>query len=175
MIFLELFWVFFITNILGYGGGPAAIPLVQHEVVEVYGWVTEAEFFELLAAGNSLPGPIATKMAGHIGFLQGGVSGAAVALFATVAPSLILMILLMNLLLKHQDSPQVKKLSLYIKPTIAVLFGLVILQNLNAAWQSVGMIQTLILAIAAFISLQKYKIHPALVIGGALLSGALVL
>ena len=100
--YLEIFWVFFVTNILGYGGGPATIPLVQHEVVAVYGWMTEFEFIEMLAAGNALPGPIATKMAGAIGFGQGGVVGVIVGLIATVVPSLILKIMLMNFLMKQQ-------------------------------------------------------------------------
>ncbi|MCL1991459.1 MAG: chromate transporter, partial [Spirochaetes bacterium] len=53
MIYWQIFRVFFVTNILGYGGGPATIPLVQHEVVEVLGWLTEAEFVNVLAMGNA--------------------------------------------------------------------------------------------------------------------------
>ncbi|ERM17237.1 hypothetical protein P615_21915 [Brevibacillus laterosporus PE36] len=36
MIYLQIFWAFFITNILGYGGGPPSIPLIQNEVVTHY-------------------------------------------------------------------------------------------------------------------------------------------
>lgn len=63
MIYWQLFLAFFIPGILGYGGGPASIPLVEHEVVENYEWMTTQEFSEVVALGNSLPGPIATKMA----------------------------------------------------------------------------------------------------------------
>ena len=51
----------FVSNILGYGGGPASIPLIQKEVVDRYHWLTVKEFSEMLAIGNALPGPIATK------------------------------------------------------------------------------------------------------------------
>jgi chromate transporter len=110
MIYLELFWVFFITNILGYGGGPATIPLIEREVVGTFGWLTEVQFMETLAAGNALPGPIATKMAGFIGFQMGGVLGSVVALLGTVVPSIVLMVLLMSILIKYKNSPQVQKL-----------------------------------------------------------------
>ena len=96
IIYLHVFWVFFITNILGYGGGPATIPLIQKEVVEHYKWMTPQEFNEALAMGNALPGPIATKMAGYIGFQEGGYLGSFLAVFASVAPSLILMLTLMG-------------------------------------------------------------------------------
>lgn len=169
--YLEVFWVFFITNILGYGGGPATIPLVQHEVVEVYGWLTEFEFVEMLAAGNALPGPIATKMAGSVGFVVGHWMGMTVALVAAVVPSLILKILLMNFLLKHKDALQVKRLSLYVKPTIAVLLGVIMLQNFTAAFNHIGMIHVAILTVASFYFLEKKKVHPSFVILGALIYG----
>ena len=172
--YLEIFWVFFITNILGYGGGPATIPLVQHEVVDVYMWMTEYEFIEMLAAGNALPGPIATKMAGSIGFAEGGIIGTIVALIATVVPSLFLKILLMNFLLKHKNSPQVKRMSLYIKPTVAVLLGIIVLQNFTVAFNHIGIIHLLILAGASWFLLDRKKVHPTLVILGALIYGGVM-
>ncbi len=95
MIYWQIFLAFFIPGILGYGGGPASIPLVENEVVGRYEWMTSTEFSELLAIANTLPGPIATKMAGYVGYAQGGVLGSIVGIFATAAPSLILMIVLL--------------------------------------------------------------------------------
>ena len=171
---LEILWVFFITNILGYGGGPATIPLIQHEVVEVYAWMTSYEFIELLAAGNALPGPIATKLAGAIGFTQAGVIGATVGLIATVVPSLLLKIVLMNFLLKHKNSPRVKRMSLYIKPTIAVLLGVIIFQNFVAAFNAMLWVHVIILAAGAFYLLERKKAHPSLVILAALIYGGIM-
>ena len=73
MIYLQIFFAFFIPGILGYGGGPASIPLIEHEVVDQYEWMTTSEFSEVLALGNALPGPIAPKMAGYIGYDIGGI------------------------------------------------------------------------------------------------------
>jgi len=89
VIYWQIFLANFIANILGYGGGPATIPLLEYEVVHRYGWFTTQEFSEMVALGNGLPGPIATKLAAHIGFEKAGVLGAITGLFGTVAPSLI--------------------------------------------------------------------------------------
>jgi len=172
--YVEIFWVFFTTNILGYGGGPATIPLVQHEVTQVHGWMTEFEFISMIAAGNALPGPIATKMAGAVGFIAGNWIGVVIALVATIVPSLILKITLMNFLLKHKDSPRVKRLSTYVKPTIAVLLGVIIFQNFTTAFDHMGLVHTAILTATSFYFLEKKKAHPSLVILGALIYGGLM-
>lgn len=124
MIYIQLFMAFFVSNILGYGGGPASIPLIQKEVVDRYHWLTVKEFSEMLAIGNALPGPIATKMAGFIGYQQAGILGSVIALFATIAPSVLLLVILLRILFKYKDSPNVKKMTNYIRPVIAILLGL---------------------------------------------------
>ncbi|WP_417898664.1 chromate transporter [Bacillus haimaensis] len=175
MIYWEIFLAFFIPGILGYGGGPASIPLVENEVVHRYGWLTVSEFSEVLALGNALPGPIATKMAGYIGYEQGGILGAAVGVFATVAPSLILMIALMSLLYKFRDSPKVKRMSNYVRPTIALLLGVMAYRFFFESYEGSGALQTLFLVVASYLLLERWKVHPAYVISGALVYGAIVL
>jgi chromate transport protein ChrA len=117
LLYWELFLAFFIPGIVGYSGGPASIRLIQIEVVNHYGWLTVEEFAELLAIGNTLPGPIATKMAGYIGFELGGIFGAFVALFATIAPSLLAMVFLLGLLYKFRHSRVLKRMTSLIRPS----------------------------------------------------------
>jgi chromate transporter len=175
MIQLKIFLAFFIPGILGYGGGPSSIPLIENEVVDRYGWLTVSEFSEVLALGNSLPGPIATKMAGFIGYQQGGVLGAFTAVFATIAPSLILMIALLGLLYKFKDSPRVKKMTLYVKPAIAVMLGVMAYNFFAGSYFDIGTWQTLFLIITGYILMEKVKVHPAFVILGALVYGGVFL
>ncbi|AIY06508.1 chromate transporter [Planococcus sp. PAMC 21323] len=172
MIYWYLFLAFFIPGILGYGGGPASIPLVEKEVVDRYEWMTTQEFGEVLALGNALPGPIATKMAGYIGYEEGGILGAVVALFASVAPSLILMVILMVTLLKYKDSPKVKNITKLVRPVIAVLLGAMTLQFFMTSIDSSGTVQTVILIVLSYWLLEIRKVHPALVILMALVYGA---
>ena len=160
---------------LGYGGGPSSIPLVHKEVVEKYKWLDDDEFADVLALDNSLPGPIATKMAGYIGFQQGGVLGAFVGVFATVAPSLILMILLLSLLTKFKNSPKVKKMTALIRPTIAILLGVMAFQFFTTSYEGAGLYQTTFLIGASYVLMERMKVHPAFVIVGSLAYGAVFL
>ncbi|AEV21050.1 Chromate transporter [Geobacillus thermoleovorans CCB_US3_UF5] len=176
MIYWQLFLAFFWPGILGYGGGPASIPLIEHEVVDRYGWMTVNEFSEVLALGNSLPGPIATKMAGYIGYEQAGVLGAAIGVFASVAPSLVLLLALLGLLYKWKDAPQVKRLTAYIRPAIAVMLGIMAIDLFRESYEGAWLGQTAFLtAASAFLLLGKWRIHPAYVIVLALVYGAFFL
>ncbi|MCM3125514.1 MULTISPECIES: chromate transporter [unclassified Mesobacillus] len=175
MIYWHIFLAFFIPGILGYGGGPASIPLVENEVVDRYGWMTVPEFSEVLAIGNALPGPIATKLAGYIGYEQGGILGAAVGIFATVAPSLILMIFLLGVLYRYKDSPKVKRMTNYIRPIITVLLGVMTFNFFFSSYVDSGMIQTVLLIAVSYLLLEKWKVHPAYVITASLAYGGLFL
>jgi len=173
MIYWHLFLAFFIPGILGYGGGPASIPLVEHEVVGKYEWMTTQEFSEVVAIGNSLPGPIATKMAGYIGYTEGGIIGSIVAMIATVAPSLILMVFMMAILMKYKDEPEVKNLTKVIRPVIAILLAFMTIQFAQESVDGLGIGYTLIIMAASFVLLEKVKLHPAFVIVLALIFGAI--
>lgn len=171
----QIFYANFIANILGYGGGPATIPLLQREVVDEYGWFTNQEFSEIVALGNGLPGPIATKMAAYIGYNQGGIIGSIIGVFASVAPTIVMLIALLSLLLKFKDSPRVRKLTRIIRPTIAVLLGVMTYEFFFDSYIDVGMIHTIILIIAGYILLEVKRISPAFVVLGALIYGAVFL
>jgi len=175
MIYLQIFWVFFIANILGYGGGPSIVPLIQHEVVTVNGWLTAAEFAEIFAMGSSLPGPIAPKLAAYIGFEQAGTLGAFIGIVATVAPSAMLMVVLMGILKRYQESPQVKRLTRYIRPTIAFLMCDIAIRSLVLGWEGVGALHAIILAGASLFLLVKVKAHPGFIVLGALIYGVVFL
>jgi len=175
ILYWNIFVAFFIPGILGYGGGPASIPLIENEVVQRFEWMSVQEFSEVLALSNALPGPLATKMAGYIGFEVGGIPGAIVAVFATVAPSLILMIMLLGILYKYKDSPKVKRLTLYVRPVIAILLGLMAWGFFVDSFEGIGIWQTALLISTSYLLLERFKVHPAFVIAGTLVYGGFVL
>lgn len=175
MIYWDVFWAFFISNLLGYGGGPSTIPLIQNEVVNRYNWMTLSEFGDVLAIANALPGPIATKMAGFIGYNVAGTWGAVLALAATIMPSAIAVILLFKFVSLFKDSPKVKLMTKSVQPIIAVLLGVMAYQFFLTALESSGMFQLVLLTLASYVTLQRLKIHPALVIAGSLLYGGVFL
>lgn len=175
MIYWKIFLANFISNILGYGGGPATIPLLEYEVVNRYGWFTTHEYSEMVALGNGLPGPISTKLAAYIGYDQGGVLGAIIGLFASVAPSLIMMIGLISFLLKYKDSPKVKKLTAIIRPTIAVLLGVMTFNFFFDSYEQAGGIHTVFLIVLSYFLLEIRKLSPTYVVIGGLLYGGIFL
>lgn len=175
MIYWELFLAFFIPNIVGYGGGPAIIPLLEAEVVGRYGWMTSQGFAETLALGNALPSPIATKMAGYVGYEVAGIGGAAVAVAATAVPSLLLMIAALGLLYRHRESPQVKRMSQWVRPVIAIMMVWLTLGFLLEGVNSAGWVHTLIIGVVAAIALVRFKTHPAFVVMAALVYGAFII
>ncbi len=175
MIYVDIFLAFFIPGIIGYGGGPASIPLIENQVVSTYGWMTTAQFSDTLALANALPGPIATKLAGYIGYEQGGILGAFIALFATVGPSLILMLALLSLLYRYRDSARVKRLSSFVLPAIVILMANLTFDFFATSIGGISWIPTIIIAVVSYFALEKFKVHPALVIVVGLLVGGFFL
>lgn len=173
MLLFHLFIAFGRANILGYGGGPSAIPLVKAEVVDTFKWLSDAEFADTLAIGNTLPGPIATKMAAYIGYKVGGVSGAVSALLGTVLPTALMMILLGALLYRFRDSEVIKGMIKAVKPVVFSLFVLLALDFLpfarpdKAGWLPFG------LAVASFAAIYFFKVHQALTIFAAIIIGGI--
>jgi chromate transporter len=175
MIYLHIFWAFFIANLLGYGGGPATIPLIQNEVVNHYQWMSLSEFGDVLAIGNALPGPIATKMGGYIGYEVGGILGAIVALIATILPSALAVILLFKFVNLFKGSPKISLMTKSVQPIIAILLAVMAYQFFLTAYENSGVLHLLLLAAASYFALSKIKMHPSLVIVCALVYGGVFL
>ncbi|WML26496.1 chromate transporter [Neobacillus sp. OS1-33] len=175
MIYLHIFWAFFIANLLGYGGGPATIPLIQNEVVNNYHWMSLSEFGDVLAIGNALPGPIATKMGGYIGYDVGGILGSIIALIATILPSALAVIILFKFVNLFKGSPKVSLMTKSVQPIIAILLAVMAYQFFLTAYENSGIFHLLLLAVVSYFALSKIKMHPSLVIICALIYGGVFL
>ena len=79
MIYLELFWSFFQIGLFSIGGGYAAMPLIQHQVVETHAWLTMTQFADIITIAEMTPGPIAVNSATFVGIHIAGIPGALVA------------------------------------------------------------------------------------------------
>lgn len=171
----ELIVAFFMANVFGYGGGPASIPLMYQEVVTNRAWLSSSAFTNVLALGNSLPGPIATKIAAYVGYDIAGWIGVLLAVSAAVVPSAVALILLIRLLQRYKQSPSVKGMTLLVQPVIAVMMLLVTWESTVESVRAIGVLQFAGIAAAAFYLMQIRRIHPALVIAGAFVYGAVFL
>ncbi|RWZ52296.1 chromate transporter [Halobacillus fulvus] len=169
----QLFIAFFRVGMLGYGGGPASIPLVHKEVVEKYRWMNDSDFGDLLALANTLPGPIATKMAGYIGYRVSGWFGLLNAVIATILPTIGLMIVLLGTLTSLKDVSWVNGMTSAVMPVVAVMLAVLTWQFFDRAKKGLGWSATLALTVVVFVALQFLGIHPGIIIA-FLLAAALV-
>ena len=83
-----LAWVAFKVGALSYGGGFVIVPLMQHDAVVTYHWMTGAQFLNAVALGQITPGPVVQTVA-VVGYAAGGIGGGLLAALIAFAPSFI--------------------------------------------------------------------------------------
>ena len=165
----DLFAAFFRVGILGFGGGPSAIPLFHAEAVKKYDWMTEDEFSDTLALANTMPGPIATKMAGYIGYRIGGIVGSMMALIALVVPTVLMMIVLLGALQQFKGVEWVNSMSAAVVPVVAVMLGVMTWDFVKKSGQSLGWPRAALLLGISVLLMEILHIHPVVLIIGILL------
>jgi chromate transporter len=87
-----LAWVAFKVGALSYGGGFVIVPLMQHDAVVTYHWMTSAQFLNAVALGQVTPGPVVQTVA-VVGYAARGVAGALFAALIAFAPSFAFVLL----------------------------------------------------------------------------------
>lgn len=160
----NIFIAFFRVGMLGFGGGPASIPLIQKEVVQKYKWMDDEEFSDTLAIANTLPGPVATKLAGYIGYRVSGWIGMVNSLIASVIPTVILLIILLRALSGISEFDWVKGMTAAVIAVVGMMMAVLTWQFIQKAGKGLGWIITIIMTIIMFILLQVVHIHPGIVI-----------
>jgi chromate transporter len=83
-----LCWVAFKVGALSYGGGFVIIPLMQHDVVSTYHWMSGVQFLSAVALGQITPGPVVQTVA-VVGYAASGLAGGLLAALVAFAPSFI--------------------------------------------------------------------------------------
>jgi chromate transporter len=83
-----LAWVAFKVGALSYGGGFVIVPLIQHDAVSTYHWMTGAQFLDAVALGQITPGPVVLTVA-VVGYAAAGIGGGLLAVAVAFAPSFI--------------------------------------------------------------------------------------
>ena len=132
MIFLYLFITFFEIGLFGFGGGYGMLSLIQHETVEHWHWLSSSEFTDIVAISQMTPGPIGINSATYCGYTavsnagyssSMAVFGSAVATFALVLPSLILMILISRMFMRYMNTHTVQSVFNGLRPAVVGLLG----------------------------------------------------
>ena len=175
MIYLELFWSFFQVGLFSIGGGYAAMPLIQAQVVDQHGWLSLREFIDVITISQMTPGPIGINSATFVGIKIAGIGGALVATLGCVLPSCIIVLTLAHFYFKYQSLTAVRGILNGLRPAVVAMIasaGLSIL--LNASFSG-GVFPSsradvswigICLFLAAFVVLRKWKPNPIWVMLG---------
>lgn len=185
MILLKLFWSFFQIGMFSIGGGMAAMPLIQNQVVNLHHWLTLTEFTDLITIAEMTPGPIAVNSATFVGIRIAGIPGAIVATIGCIFPSCVIVSLLAWIYFKFKELTVVQGILSGLRPTIVALIasaGLSIF--ILAVWGedgfstnplTINLVSVLLFTVAIFI-LRKWKPNPIYVmLGSGIIGGAIYL
>lgn len=123
MIHLELFWSFFQIGLFSIGGGYAAMPLIQHQVVELHPWLTLEQFSDIITISQMTPGPIAINSATFVGLQLGGLPGALVATAGCVLPSCIIVLTLAYVYYRYRGLSMVQGVLAGLRPAVVAMIA----------------------------------------------------
>lgn len=193
MIYLQLFWEFFKTGLFAIGGGMATIPFLE-DMADKTGWFTRLDLANMIAVGESTPGPIGVNMATYVGYVtgsqQGGILcsilGAITATVGLVTPSIIIILIVASILKSFQNNRYVNHAFYGLRPASTGLIaaaGISVMASTLLCMDSLTVLPTtvnwkgLILAAILFVLTNfvkpTKKLHPIVFIGASALVGIL--
>jgi len=186
MIYLQLFWEFFKTGLFAVGGGMSTIPFL-YDMSDKTGWFTQQDLANMIAVGESTPGPIGVNMATYVGYVTGmeegtlfsALLGAVTATLGLVLPSLIVILIVAAMLKRFKDSPLVQKAFYGLRPAST---GLIAAAGISVAVSNLLNVSTfainwkgVLLAVVLWLLTNKVsktkKLHPIVFIGASALVG----
>ena len=183
MIYLELLWSFIQIGLFSIGGGYAAMPLIQEQVVTLHGWLSMTQFTDIITIAEMTPGPIAVNAATFVGIQVAGIPGAVVATLGCILPSCIIVLTLAFLYYKYKGLSLIDGVLGGLRPVVVALIasaGISIF--VTAMWGESGFSfdvsavnwAALVIFAAALFVLRKWKPSPIVVMLGCGIIGGVV-
>ena len=158
---LIIFWEFFKIGLFTIGGGMAMIPQIRELCVKEKKWLSEQEMIDALAISQSLPGAIAINCATYIGYRINRYRGSIVATIGVIAPSFIIILLVVILLGQIGDNQYIEGALIGIKAAVAAL---ILVAVIDVAKDAIKGIVKWIICILTFITIVVFEINAIWVI-----------
>ena len=171
-LLLDLFLTFFRIGAFTFGGGYAMLPMLQKELVEKKGWVTEEEMLDYFAVGQCTPGIIAVNTATFVGYKVKKVSGGIIATLGVVAPSLVIITIIAAVLSNFADIPAVKNAFAGIRVAVCVLIINSVVKLLKKS--VVDKLTAVVYVVVALCAIIFSKVSPVIFVVAAALLGIIV-
>ena len=183
MIYLQLFWSFLQIGLFSIGGGYAAMPLIQSQVVELHPWLTMTQFTDIMAIAEMTPGPIAINSATFVGIQVAGLPGALVATVGCVFPSCVIVLILAYVYYRFRGLTIVQGVLSGLRPAVVAMIASAGISIIITAFFSQGQISlntrdinfiSVFIFVAALFVLRKWKLNPIWVMAGSGVLGVLL-
>ena len=188
MLYLKLFWEFFQTGLFAVGGGMATIPFL-YDMSDKTGWFTHQDLANMIAVGESTPGPIGVNMATYVGFVSGmgengtlgAILGGVIATLGLATPCVIVILIVAAILKSFKNNPYVNRAFYGLRPASTGLIAAagisVMVANLFDLQAMTVNIKGWILAIVLWLLTNKVKktkgLHPIVFIAASAVAGIL--
>ena len=176
---IKLFISFLKIGLFSFGGGYAALPIIQEEVVDLNNWLTLNEFNDLITISQMTPGPIAINSATFVGTRLAGFSGALAATLGCVLPSAIIVGTISYFYKKYKNLDAMTNILYFLRPAIVSMILIAGVQILRTAFFDTNAIAVsnldylmLVIFVAALFAMYKFKTDPIKIM---LASGAVYL
>ena len=166
---LRLSWVFLKIGTFCFGGGIVIIPLVEHDVVTKYGWLTPTEFVDAVTLSQITPGPIVIS-ATFIGYKVGGILGAVVATTSVILPSFVMICLATEAIKRFRQN---RALASFFRGARIAVIGMVFAVGITMGRSSLVDMKTFLIAGISIFVLFRYKLNPIWILLGAGIVGVL--
>ena len=170
MIYLSLLWSFIQIGLFSVGGGYAAMPLIQHQVIDIHGWLTMQEFSDIMTISQMTPGPIAINSATFVGIRIAGIPGALVATFGCILPSSIIVTILAFVYYRFQGLDAVQSVLKGLRPAVVAMIASAALSltamalcGSDSFTRDIDMVNATLIAISLIV-LRKWRLNPIIVI-----------
>ena len=183
MIYLQLLWSFLQVGLFSIGGGYAAIPLIQEQIVNIYGLMTLEEFSDLITVAEMTPGPISINSATFVGMRLAGIPGVLLCSIGCIIPSFCICLTLAHFYYKYRTVSGVQVVLGSLRPAVVALIGSagasILMLGLfqtdikNVVLGNIRLVELGIFVIALFI-LRKFKVSAISIILGSGVIGTLI-
>ena len=183
MILLKLFFAFIQVGLFSVGGGYAAIPLIQEQIVDIYGMMTLEEFSDLITVAEMTPGPISINSATFVGMRVAGIPGVIICSVGCIIPSFCICLILAHFYYKYRSVKGVQVVLSAMRPAVVALIasaGASILmlalfqsESQNLVVENFRIVEFVIFAVALFL-LRKFKMNAITIILGSGVVGTIV-
>lgn len=183
MLLLKLFFAFIQVGMFSVGGGYAAIPLIQEQIVTIHHLMTMEEFSDLITVAEMTPGPISINSATFVGMRIAGIPGVLLCSIGCIIPSFIICLTLAHFYYKYRTVSGVQVVLGSLRPAVVALIasagasilmlGLFQAELKDVVLGNLRYIELVIFVVALFL-LRKFKLNAITIILGSGVVGTIV-